>query len=80
MLRRLFWFALGAGVAIFVVMKIRAYLKQARPGAIGQRVADSTSGIGESARGFVDRVRAGMAERETELRETLGLPEDQPER
>jgi hypothetical protein len=78
MFRRLFWFAIGAGVAVFVIMKIRAYVKQARPEAIGHRVAESASGISESAREFVDRVRAGMAERETELRETLGLPDDQP--
>jgi hypothetical protein len=78
MFRRLFWFAIGAGVAVFVIMKIRAHVKQARPEAIGHRVAESASGISESARGFVDRVRAGMAERETELRETLGLPDDQP--
>ena len=80
MVRRLFWFAIGAGIAVFVIMKIRAYLKKARPEAIGHRVAESASGISESARGFVDRVRAGMAERETELRETLGLPDDQPSR
>ena len=78
MLRRLFWFLSGAGVAIFVYLKIRDYLKKARPEAIGQRVAESASSVSESARGFVDRLRAGMAERETELRETLGLPEDQP--
>jgi Family of unknown function (DUF6167) len=77
MVRRLFWFAIGAGVAVFVIMRIRAYLKKARPEAIGHRVAESASGITESARGFVDRVRAGMAERETELRDTLNLPDDQ---
>jgi hypothetical protein len=80
MFRRLVWFLLGAGVAIFVYVKIRNYLKNARPQAIGQRVADSASGVSESARGFIDRVRAGMAERETELRETLGLPDDQSPR
>jgi Family of unknown function (DUF6167) len=78
MFRRLFWFAIGAGVAVFVIMKIREYTKKARPEAIGHRVAESASGISDSARGFVDRVRAGMVERETELRETLGLPDDRP--
>ncbi len=78
MVRRILWFVLGACVAIFLSMKIRQYLKKARPEAIGQRVAESASGISDSARGFVDRVRAGMAERETELRETLGLPDSQP--
>lgn len=77
MFRRLLWFVIGAGVAVFVIMKVRAYLKNARPEAVGHRVAESASGISESARGFVDRVRAGMAERETELRDTLNLPDDQ---
>ena len=80
MVRRLLWFALGAGVAVFLVIKVRQYMKKATPEAIGQRVSDSASGISESARDFVGRVRAGMAERETELRETLGLPDDQPSR
>jgi hypothetical protein len=78
MLRRLFWFLIGAGVAIFVYLKIRDYLKKARPEAIGQRVAESANSVSESARGFIDRLRAGMAERETELRDTLGMPENQP--
>ena len=31
MVRRLVWFVIGAGVAVFVIMKIRAYLRKARP-------------------------------------------------
>jgi Family of unknown function (DUF6167) len=80
MFRRLFWFVIGAGVAVFAYTKIRQYTKKASPDAIGQRVADTASGITASARGFVDRIRAGMAERETELRETLNLPDNQPPR
>ena len=80
MVRRILWFVLGAGVAIFISIKIRQYLKKARPEAIGQRVAESASGISDSARGFVDRVRAGMAEREEELRDSLGLPDSEPPR
>jgi Family of unknown function (DUF6167) len=80
MLRRLFWFAIGAGVAIFVSIKIRDYLKKAKPEAIGQRVAETASGISESARDFVDRFRSGMAEREVELRDSLNLPENEPPR
>jgi len=78
MLRRIFWFAIGAGVAVFVSVKIRGFLKKTSPEAVGQRVAKSASSVSESARGFVDRLRAGMAERETELRETLGLPDEEP--
>ena len=78
MLRRLLWFLIGAGVAIFVYLKLRDYLRKARPEVIGQRVAESASGVSDSAREFIDRLRAGMAERETELRETLNIPDDQP--
>jgi hypothetical protein len=80
MLRRLIWFVIGAGVAVFAYTKIRQYVKKASPDAIGQRVAGTAGGITESSRGFVDRIRAGMAERETELRETLNLPDSQPPR
>ena len=75
MIGRIFWFLLGIGVAIFVVTKVRAILKQATPEALGHRVADSASSMGERAQDFAARVRAGMAERETEIRETFGLTE-----
>jgi NADH:ubiquinone oxidoreductase subunit D len=74
-IRRFFWFALGAGVAIFVFVKIRQALRKATPEAIGQRVTDRAVGVGASARDFTERVRAAMAEREAELRDELGLPE-----
>ena len=75
MIRRLFWFALGVGVATFVFVRIRRVLSKATPDAIGQRVADTAAGVGASARDFTERVRAAMAEREAELRDELGLPE-----
>jgi NADH:ubiquinone oxidoreductase subunit D len=73
MLRRVFWFTVGAGAAVFVVVKVRGVLQQATPQALGQRVTSSAGEIGGSVRDFTDRVRAAMAEREAELRDTLGL-------
>jgi hypothetical protein len=70
MLRRVFWFTVGAGAAVFVVVKVRGVLQQATPQA---RVTSSAGEIGGSVRDFTDRVRAAMAEREAELRDTLGL-------
>jgi uncharacterized protein HemX len=75
MIGRLFWFALGVGVAVFVLVKVRNALRQATPQALGQRVADQAAGVGASARNFTERVRAAMAEREAEIRTELGLPE-----
>lgn len=73
MIGRVFWFSVGAGVTIYAVVKVRAYLRRASPQAVGQRVADSATNVGASAQDFATRVRAAMAEREAELRDTLGL-------
>jgi len=75
MIRRFFWFALGAGLAVFVYLKVRDFLTRAKPSALGGRVATSAAGVGERAQGFVGRVRSAAAEREVELREELDLPE-----
>ena len=74
MIRRFFWFALGAGVAIFVFVKIRESLSKATPEAISQRMAGTAAGVGASARDFTERVRAAMAEREAEIRDEFGMP------
>ena len=73
MIRRIFWFGVGAGVAVFVVVKARNVLKQATPQALTHRVTESATGIGAQVRDFSDRVRAASAEREAELRDALGL-------
>ncbi len=75
MIGRVFWFTVGAGVTVFAVVKVRGYLRQANPQALGRRVVDSAGGVGASAQDFAARMRAAMAEREAELRDTLGLAE-----
>ncbi len=68
---RLFWFALGAGLAVWGAGKLRRTAQRVTPEAIGHRAAESVVGLGESVRDFSDRVRAAMAEREAELRDVL---------
>jgi hypothetical protein len=75
MIKRFFWFALGAGLALFVYLKMRDFLTRAKPSALGDRAASSAAGVSERAQGFVGRVRSAAAEREAELREELDLPE-----
>jgi NADH:ubiquinone oxidoreductase subunit D len=82
MIRRVFWFAMGAGSAAYVAVKVRDLVQQATPKAISQRVTGSVVEVGGSVRGFTERLRAAMAEREAELRaeldrhsDTLGRPE-----
>ena len=54
---------------MLVVRKITKTAQAFTPAGL----ADSAGGIGDSIRYFADQVRAGMAEREAELRDALGL-------
>lgn len=75
MTRRIFWFAVGAGVTLYVAAKARKYAKEHSPEALVDKVQQTVLDVGQDARTFVSRVRAASAEREAELRETLGLPQ-----
>ena len=73
MSKRVFWFAVGAGVTIYVIAKARKYAAEHSPEALVDKVQQTVLDAGGNARAFVARVRAASAEREAELRETLGL-------
>lgn len=73
MSKRIFWFAVGAGVTIYVVTKARRYAHEHSPEALVDKAQQTVVSFGEQALTFVSRVRAASAEREAELRETLGL-------
>jgi hypothetical protein len=79
MIKRLVWLVIGAALGAFAIKKVRDYLRKSTPEAIGHRLVDSAGGLGESAGAFIDRARAAMAEREAELRDTLGLPQPNSE-
>lgn len=74
MTRRIFYIALGATVGILVVRRLTAAAESLQPDNVARRLASSLTG-------FVDDVRAGMAEREGELRSALGVGDspDAPE-
>jgi hypothetical protein len=75
MFGRVFWFAVGAGVTFYVVVKARDYIDKHSPEALVERVQTSVVGAGDATKAFVARVRAAQAEREAELRSTIGLPQ-----
>ncbi len=70
-MRRVFWVALGATAGVLVVRKVTRTAEAYTPAGL----ARSVGGLGDSLRYFADQVRAGMAERELELRDALGLDE-----
>ena len=74
MTRRLFYIALGATAGVLLVRKLtqtaeRLAPQNALPGALGN--------LADAIRQFGEDVREGMAEREAELRDGLGLDSDE---
>ena len=68
-MRRLFYVAVGAAAGIYVARKVQKAAKAYSP----EGLAGKAVGLGEGLRYFASEVRAGMAERELELRDALGL-------
>jgi hypothetical protein len=68
-MRRLFWVAVGAAAGIYAVRKVQKTMHAYSPSGLAERA----EGVGGSIRAFAEEVRAGMADREAELREALGM-------
>jgi hypothetical protein len=66
---RTFWFAAGAGAAVYAMNRAR----RLREALTADGLRDRASGLALGARMFRDEVAQGRAEKETELRERLGL-------
>lgn len=73
-MRRGLWFVAGAGAGVYVMFKARRAAETFTPDGLRDRVA----GLAVGAHLFAEEVRTGMTERETELRERLGLALDGP--
>ena len=71
--RRLFYIALGAVAGVLVVRKLTQTAQRFTPEGVQTSVASALGGLTESLREFTELVREGMAEREAELRVSLGL-------
>ena len=68
------WFVAGAGVGVYAMVKARRAVEVFTPEGLRDRVA----GLGLGAHLFAEEVRAGMTEKETELRDRLGWTLDGP--
>jgi hypothetical protein len=73
MFRRAFWFTTGAAAGVWVTAKVQRKLRSLAPDALAVRAADKAVEGGHRLRGFALDVRAGMAQRERELNDALGL-------
>ncbi|MGY1434395.1 DUF6167 family protein [Streptomyces reniochalinae] len=78
MFRRAFWFTTGAAAGVWATTKVQRKIRSLAPDALAVRAADKAVEGGHRLREFALDVRAGMAQRESELKDALGLdtPED----
>ncbi|MCS0639723.1 DUF6167 family protein [Streptomyces sp. LP05-1] len=81
MFRRTFWFTAGAAAGVWATTKVNRKLKALTPESLAAQAADKAVETGHRLRDFALDVRAGMAQRQAELGEALGLdaPEGGPE-
>lgn len=73
MTRRLFYVALGATVGVLVVRRATQAAQRFTPAGVQSGVSGAFGGLTEAIRDFTAELKAAMAEREDELRTTLGL-------
>ena len=66
---RAVWFVAGAGAGVYAMVKARRAAEALTP----EGLADRLAGLSVGARLFGDEVRAGMTDKEIELRDRLGL-------
>ena len=72
---KVFFFALGVGATVFVVVKGRELARKATPAHLQEQVNRRAQGLAEQAGGFLATLRTSMDERERELRHELGMDE-----
>lgn len=69
MIRRILWFVIGTAVGVYAVTRLKKRAQVLAP----ESLQASAEKLAVAIRHFGDEVRAGMAERESELRDALGI-------
>ena len=77
-MRRLFWVAAGAAAGVYAVRRVQRAAQSLTPQGVAGSLGAAVGELADAVREFAAEVRAGMAEREIELREALGLGDDEP--
>ncbi|MFB1046733.1 DUF6167 family protein [Streptomyces chrestomyceticus] len=73
MFRRAFWFTTGAAAGVWATTKVNRKLRKLQPDSLAAQAADKAVETGQRLRQFALDVRTGMADREGQLHEALGL-------
>jgi len=67
--KRIFWLIIGIVVGVYAVTRLKKRAQVLAP----ENMQESAAKLAAAVRHFGDQVREGMAERETELRDALGI-------
>ncbi|GAA3875328.1 hypothetical protein GCM10022243_45350 [Saccharothrix violaceirubra] len=70
-MRRLFWFGIGLALGVVATRKVNQAAHAATPAGIGENVGEGLRALAGALGEFGADVRAGMAEREHELRDDV---------
>ncbi|MDT0308782.1 DUF6167 family protein [Streptomyces sp. DSM 44917] len=73
MFRRALWFTTGAAAGVWATTRVQRTLRALAPESLAVRAADRAAAAGRRVKVFALDVREGMAERENELHDALGL-------
>ncbi|MDQ1039966.1 hypothetical protein QFZ75_006382 [Streptomyces sp. V3I8] len=76
MFRRTFWFTAGAAAGVWATTKVNRKIRQLTPESLAAQAANKAIETGHRIKDFALDVREGMARREAELGEALGLNAD----
>ncbi len=68
-MKRIFWLIIGIAVGVYAVTRLKKRAQMLAP----ESLQESAAKVAAAIRHFGDEVREGMAERETELRDALGI-------
>ena len=68
-MKRIFWLLFGVGLGVYAVTRLKRRAKALSPAGVNNAVDK----LADAVRDFGEQVRAGMDQREGELREALGL-------
>jgi chromosome condensin MukBEF MukE localization factor len=71
--RRVFYIALGATVGVLVFRRLTRTAQRLTPAGVQESLTGALGDLADAVREFGADVRAGMAEREVQLRTELGL-------
>ena len=74
-MKRLLWLGVGLAIGAIAVRKITRKANEFTPSGIATSLSQSAGGLVESVRNFVEDVRDGMAERETEINDSFAAGE-----